>query len=476
MVLTRKTRRVVSSFAIGLVVALGAGASFGLGHFSVNVPAQPSSLELESAVLPQTGAESEREQPDADLADLRIPTCSLSDSLQDTALGNFFGVVLDPLTNEVLLNRGIDDLLAPASVQKILTAAAALITLGPDTTFTTSTWSTDDPEVVVLKAGGDLTLSATSEGSESVYVGAAKVRNLAIQTVEAWEANAPEGERVSIRKVVIDASLWNAEDNWRDSWSPSARSNGYMSRITPLQIDGDRFAPSAVMGQRSNDPMGRAASAFVSALRQAGNSSGFVSVEFAPAPVTSEKLASVSSRPVSELVHYMLKESDNTLAEMLGRHISLTLGLDGSGNSVGEALIISLASFGFNAPGVALDDASGLSGENRISPLLVASLISEISRSTTELADVLDGLPVSGLDGSLDDRFTGDNALAQGSVRAKTGSIQGVRSLAGTLTAGDGVDLVFAFFATGDVSDEARRAIETVVVEVYRCGANLADF
>jgi D-alanyl-D-alanine carboxypeptidase/D-alanyl-D-alanine-endopeptidase (penicillin-binding protein 4) len=476
LVLARKTRRVVASVALGLTLALGALASFGLGHVSANLSAQPPLPALDSTVRYEASAEGQRELPDDALAALRIPTCSLSDSLQDPALGDFSGVVLDPVTNEVLLDRDIDELLAPASVQKIVTAAAALTTLGPDTTFTTSTWSTDAPEVLVLKAGGDLTLSTTSEGSESVYVGAAKVQDLAIQTVEAWEAVAPEGERMSIRKVIIDASLWDAEDSWRESWSPTARTNGYMSKITPLQIDGDRFAPSAVMGQRSNDPMGRAASAFVSALRQAGNSSGFVSVEYASAPDTTEELASVSSPPVSDLVRYMLKESDNTLAEMLGRHISLSLGLDGSGDSVGEALLFSLAPYGIASAGVALDDASGLSRVNRVSPRFVASLIAEISRSSTELAGVMEGLPVSGVDGSLDDRFTGDNAIAQGTVRAKTGSIQGVRSLAGTLTATDGGDLVFAFFASGEVSDDARSALETAVVGVYRCGANLADF
>jgi D-alanyl-D-alanine carboxypeptidase/D-alanyl-D-alanine-endopeptidase (penicillin-binding protein 4) len=51
-----------------------------------------------------------------------------------------------------------------------------------------------------------------------------------------------------------------------------------------------------------------------------------------------------------------------------------------------------------------------------------------------------------------------------------------VRSLAGFITGADGADLVFAFFATGDVTDESRTALETLATAVYSCGSNLADF
>jgi len=179
---------------------------------------------------------------------------------------------------------------------------------------------------------------------------------------------------------------------------------------------------------------------------------------------------------VSELVTYMVKESDNTLAEMLGRHISLTQGFDGSGDSVGEGLMTSLAGLGIPDEGILIDDASGLSGANRLTPDFVAILLSEVVRSEGDIGLLAGALPIAGVDGSLDDRFTGENAVAQGRVFAKTGSIQGTRSLAGWVSAEDDSDLVFAFFATGEVGDDARAALETVVTGVFSCGANLADF
>ena len=471
-----KARSILGLVALGIVVILGAGGSFASGVATAELAstalAEPA--EQEPEILVQSTVS--RPTPEVDIAALRIPTCSISETLESEALGEFSGIVVDPLTNEVLFEREMATPIAPASVHKILTGAAALLSFGPEASFSTTTLATDDPEVLVLRAGGDLTLSATPEGSESVYVGAAKLSTLAQQTVAALEATLPEGESVSIRELIVDATLWDAEDNWRDAWASNARSNGYISRITPLQIDGDRFNPSAVMGQRSGEPMARAASAFVSALRGAGNTARFVRISYDSAPEGATSVASVSSRPVSELVKYMVKESDNTLAEMLGRQISLAQGLDASGDSIEEALLGSLASLGIPSEGLDIDDASGLSGLNRVTPDFVASVLAEVYRSDSDLALLADGLPIAGVDGSLDDRFTGDNEIARESVFAKTGSIQGTRSLAGWVQASDGTDLVFAFFASGNVSDQARGALETVVTGVYSCGANLADF
>ena len=470
---TGKARTILGFVPLGLAVVLGAGGAFGAGVASAGLPsdALADTVTVERLVAVESGPV--REVPLLEVAPLRIPTCSVSPLLESPELGEFFGVVIDPETNEVLIDRGMDTLLAPASVQKVLTGGAALMILGPDTTFQTSTLSTDDPEVLVLRAGGDLTLSATQEGSESVYAGAAKLTDLAEQTIAALETLLPEYADVTIRELVIDASLWDAEDSWRDAWAPSARTNGYISRITPLQIDGDRLNPSAKTGQRSEDPMGRAASAFVAALRQAGNSARLVTISYGETPKRAKPLASVSSRPVSELVSYMVKESDNTLAEMLGRQISLTLGNNGSGDSVDEALRVSLSRLGIPNEGIFFDDASGLSGLTKVTPVFVASLLAEVYRTEGDIGFLADALPIAGVDGSLEDRFTRENAVVRGRVFAKTGSIQGTRSLAGSVIAEDETAIVFAFFATGEVNDEARTAIEALVAGVYFCGDNL---
>jgi D-alanyl-D-alanine carboxypeptidase/D-alanyl-D-alanine-endopeptidase (penicillin-binding protein 4) len=103
-------------------------------------------------------------------------------------------------------------------------------------------------------------------------------------------------------------------------------------------------------------------------------------------------------------------------------------------------------------------------------------LLSDVARGDGPLAAIRESLPIAGVDGSLDDRFAGDNAIVHQRVLAKTGSITGVRSLAGFVTGDDEELLAFAFFAGGTVGDETRVAIETLVTAVYGCGSNLGDF
>ena len=451
------------------------------GAFSVGLWAQASEVTLLGAET--TAVEdltlqdaSVRPAPSAASAARRIPTCSINDLALDPALGSFSGIVLDPISGEVVFSRLGEVGIAPASVMKVITASAALTTLGPDATFTTSVVASPDPETVVLVGGGDSTLSARAVGAQSVYVGSPTLADLAEQTIASWSEGLEEGTKVAITELVVDASLWDPEDSWDSTWSTNAKSSGFISEVTALQVDGDRRDPAVALSPRTNDPVARAASAFVSALRAAGNTSRFVNISYASADPDARVLASVESRPVSELVTYMLKESDNTLAEMLARHVSLATGLEGTSESIGQALTGSLAPYGLDSELATIRDGSGLSPENLVTPWYVGQLLVEAYRSETELSLIPDALPLAGVDGSLDDRFTGANAIAQAQVRAKTGSITGVRSLAGFVTGEDGADLVFAFFAGGDVGDAAKMAIDSVVTGVYSCGSNLADF
>jgi D-alanyl-D-alanine carboxypeptidase/D-alanyl-D-alanine-endopeptidase (penicillin-binding protein 4) len=451
------------------------------GSFSVGLWAQASEVTLlgveTTAVEDLTLQDaSVRPAPSAALAARRIPTCSINDLALDPALGSFSGIVMDPISGEIVFSRLGEVGIAPASVMKVITASAALTTLGPDATFTTSVVASPDAETVVLVGGGDSTLTARAPGAESVYVGSPTLADLAEQTIASWSEGLEEGTKVAITELVVDASLWDPEDSWDSTWSTNAKSSGFISEVTALQVDGDRRDPAFALSPRTNDPVARAASAFVSALRAAGNTSRFVNISYGIAGPDARVLASVESRPVSELVTYMLKESDNTLAEMLARHVSLAAGFEGTSESIGQALTGSLAPYGLDSELATIRDGSGLSPENLVTPWYVGQLLVEAYRSETELLLIPDALPLAGVDGSLDDRFTGANAIAQAQVRAKTGSITGVRSLAGFVTGEDGADLVFAFFAVGDVGDAAKMAIDTVVTGVYSCGSNLADF
>jgi len=135
-----------------------------------------------------------------------------------------------------------------------------------------------------------------------------------------------------------------------------------------------------------------------------------------------------------------------------------------------------LSLYGVPPDGLVMQDGSGLSQLNRVTPSYITELLVEVHRSQGDLGGLVDALPIAGVDGSLEDRFVGANAAAQGLVFAKTGSIEGTRSLAGIVDASDGASLAFAFFASGDVGDDTRRALDALATAVVGCGSNLADF
>ena len=471
----RKNRAVrIIALVVGGAVACASLGGIGFLGFQAG-QAGGVSIEPDMPVVIESQLDEARPTPATPVAATRLPTCSLGDLTLDPRLGTLTGVVVDPWSGEVVLDQGGQELVAPASVLKLVTAAAAVTVLGPDRTFRTEVRQGSDPSQIFLVAGGDPTLSQEADSSQSVYRDGASLEALALQTMETLTA-ASEGEAPSISEVVVDTTVWDQNDSWDDSWATSARSNGYLSRVHSLQIDGDRANAAVAMSPRGNNPSLRAANAFVAELKAAGNSARQVSVSFAARDEDAEVVGSVESAPVSVWVEYLLKESDNTLAEVLARHISLELGFDGSSASINEAMALALQDYGLDSEGVTIRDGSGLSALNQVTPEYVGSLLVAIFQSQGPLGDLRPALPLAGIDGSLDDRFVGDNSVAAGQVSAKTGSISGTRSLAGFLHSEDAANLVFAFFATGNVDDAARGALESLVTGVFACGSNLADF
>ena len=110
-------------------------------------------------------------------------------------------------------------------------------------------------------------------------------------------------------------------------------------------------------------------------------------------------------------------------------------------------------------------------------PSYLTRLFVKINAREGNLGVLMDGLPVSGQRGSLsyDDRFQGDNAVADGAVSAKTGWIETGYTLSGVIRAQDGATLTFAIYALGDVSDDAKQAIDTLTTGFFLCGDTLSN-
>lgn len=453
--------------AIGVVfVLLGTGAVFA-----------GVSVGSAKAVVPTSTPTPEppRDVPEGDLAASRLRTCSIAAQAADPRLMALSAYVVKVDTGEVLFDRAGTTPARTASLLKILTAAAALGTLGPDFQITTSVYQGSQAGSIVLVGRGDATLSRLPAGQESVYKGAPKLSDLAAQVLASYNAGTP------ITNLVLDASYWSVADKWDPAWKRSEQTQGYHSEVTALQVDGDRANPSTQDSPRSTDPVGRAGQWFLEALRAAdteGELADDVTISTGAVVPNSPLLGEVRSQPIRSIIDYMLKVSDNTMAEMLARIVSRQTSLNGSAASLQQAIPSALFDkYQIPQAGLTIKDGSGLSEFNAVPPSTLTLLLKKMNDGTYPELEVLrNGLPVAGQSGTLASRFTGDNAVARGHVFAKTGWIDTSYSLAGLVQNADGTVDAFAFYAIGDgIQSSARAALDTLTTAVYNCGDNLSN-
>ena len=143
-----------------------------------------------------------------------------------------------------------------------------------------------------------------------------------------------------------------------------------------------------------------------------------------------QPLATIASRPVSELIYPLLNESQNWYAEMLLKALAKELTGTGSWDS-GTAVVgrFLTDSVGVDSTAFDLHDGSGLSRSNLISPRAVVAILRYMLHHANN-AGFLRALPRPGT-GTLNDRLL--CTAADGRLEAKTGSLREVNALAGYL-------------------------------------------
>ncbi len=409
--------------------------------------APPPGLELPAVVRPPAVAEPVDSAP-LSTADIRA---ALTPYLDDKDLGRHVVAAVAPLAAGPPTYVSGSELAIPASTTKLVTTTAALLALGADHTFETSVVA-GGAHRVVLVGGGDPFLMAEPADDETAYPERADVETLARQTAAALKE---QGRRRV--KVGYDESLFtgpSAEPTWEKDYVPQV-----VSPISALWVDEGR-SPTGF--GRVPDPAQTAATLFAAALSRAG-----IEVVGTPEPgVAAEagaRLASVQSAPLGQIVERILEVSDNEASEVLLRHIgAATVGeasFDGGERGVEQVL----GEHGVRLGRSVLHDGSGLSRANRIDPrTLIEVLRLATRRDLPDLRAVLTGLPVAGFSGSLADRFDGPWPDARGRVRAKTGTLTGVHSLAGIAIGADGAPMLFALM-TDRVRLPDNSAAETTI-------------
>lgn len=365
-------------------------------------------------------------------------------------------VVVDPGTSAVLYDKQGDRPLIPASTVKILTAAAALEALGPKTRLATTTAQAGD--VVYLIGGGDATL-ARRDKRDSQEEGPATIRRLARETATAL------GGTTAV-DLVFDDSLFTGRA-LGPGWPRSFPAAGVAAPVTALMMDQGRR--SADGRARVDDPAQRAARAFAGFLERRGVQ--VRSIERGVAPSGVRELARVESATITEIVQRMLTDSDNDVAEAIGHLIGGVVVGEASFAGGARAMTQVLSEAGIDVSGMDLADASGLSGRNQVAPATIAQVLVDVAREENWSA-ISGGLAVAGVSGTLADRFaTRATSAGRGVVRAKTGTLTGVGSLAGTVVDKSGRPLVFAIVGNRLRSQaQARDTMDRIASSLAECG------
>ncbi|MGO4491746.1 D-alanyl-D-alanine carboxypeptidase/D-alanyl-D-alanine-endopeptidase [Arthrobacter sp. 2YAF22_2] len=477
-----------------LIVALGvpAGLAVSPGFLGPARPPEPAAAgpwQQLPATLSDAGGSGSRANMKPLSADAPVPAAAavaaqLDATLKTDGAGSFTGVVQDAATGEVLFDRAGDDVRAPASNIKLLTAAAALRTLGPDRRFSTKVVAGATPGTVVLTAGGDVLLGAGDSAPDAV-LGHAGLGTLAQSTVRALQQAGVSGPI----SVLLDDSLFSGPA-LSPAWSPDDVAAGEIAPIFPLALNSARFDPGTTTGPRPQDAAMTAAEAFTARLVEAGGAAGLSVTPGVARATAAQKaskktpddgggqagqvLAAVESATVSQQVDLLMRTSDNYLTEVMGRMVAAASGKPANNEGAVAAVLQQIQELDVPSATLRAVDLAGLTLDNKVSARQLSALVRTItSGPDLRLRSALAGFPVAGLTGTLGSRYT-DTSTAGGAglVRAKTGTLNTVIALSGYVVDADGRLLVFSFIGNGLTPGAAgnRTALDRTASALAACG------
>lgn len=379
--------------------------------------------------------------------------------VESEGTGNF-SVAIAAADGTIAAERNLDTEREPASTTKTLTAFAAVHTLEMSGTLDTEVYLThaDTSPTIVLQGHGDMLLGE-GQNDPSHINGRAGLATLAQNTVQSLRQRG-----IDQVALAVDDSLFG-DDNTSTALEQNNDGNAMYTLLSSMAVDGGRMRygltadPDAFTDYPtlSRTTASDAAQTFRSLLTQQGitvtDSSDTSGTE------ASARIAKVSSAPLNEVMAFMLRHSDNTLAELFARLTALKLGLGNSMDADIQAVVQVLRANDIPTDGLHLTSCSGLAAGTRLRiPTLLA-----VQRSLVGLDDggaaEIEGLSVPGLTGTARNRAANDDI--KGLARVKTGSLGGVRALVGNVSREHGGVLLFAVIVN-DSSDElaANNAID----------------
>lgn len=419
---------------------------------------------------------------------------------------------------DTLFAREVDRLYTPGSNLKLFTATAALHTLGPDYRFRTSLLATGAIEAdtlrgdLVLVGRGDPDLLAVDLAAlaDTLIMRGARVVLGDVRADASWfdvpadwgpgwmwddgpfwfwpwiSALTVEDNVVTLtarpgpasgRPVAIGLSPATSFVDVRVSattgspdadstlevtrqWMPRAANVIEVTGVLPLGAD-------SIVEQRSvEDPPLYAATLLRELLAERGvEVRGDVRYGALAHDEVADTVAVHVSESLAVSIRNFLKASDNLTGEQLVKTIGAEV--DGAPGSYASGLAAVRAflerEVGLDSAAFVLADGSGVSRYNLVTAGQIARLLDYVYAREDLAAPFIAALPVAGVDGTLESRMRG--TPAEGRVRAKTGSLQGVSTLSGYALTGDDERFAFSLLMEFFVgSTDSRRAVQDSVV------------
>jgi D-alanyl-D-alanine carboxypeptidase len=303
----------------------------------------------------------------------------LADITKEKSLANPSMVLMDLNSGEIVYSRDANQLRKPASTLKLMSAFAALEYLPADKSFTTSIYKTDIKNTFQIVGDNDPSITPNLK--------------LATNLKFVWSDNLVNQIRKSAKSRYLKIRYFGLSDRTRTNMGNSFRRVGYHVSWESLTSENSK------------------------------------------AHATSEIYAAKSPN-LNEILHYTLLFSDNWVADYLAKSAAEAAGYGYSATGIEAVYSEVLAKYSIPNGIVKTKDGSGLSHDDRTTANTLVQVLATMYKNPKFLG-AIQGLPTSGESGTLIHRFTKTAPQAVGLVHAKTGSINGVVSLAGFVDSGE---------------------------------------
>jgi D-alanyl-D-alanine carboxypeptidase len=346
-------------------------------------------------------------------------------------------MIYNPLTQDTIFSLNHTAVMIPASNNKLFTTATALSLMGGNYPLSTKI------------------LADNKNAEDGVLQGNIYIKGYGNSTFTEGDLDSIvlELKHRGIKKItgnIIGDDTYFDNIYSRDDWIGDEISSVKLPPVSAIVVDRNVHAVYKKRGRRMRryisyiqDPPLYAAELLKEKLQNSGIEVNLNAIK-GTAPLNAYTLTE-SAITLKELIKLINKSSDNFLAECLFKTLgAISSGLQGNSFYSTQAVLNFIEENGIYADNSSVVDGSGISRFNQITVGAVTGLLEKMYFDLVNYEDFYDSFSIAGVDGTLAHRMIG--TTAENNFHGKTGTLEGIISLAGYLTTKKGDDLIISIF------------------------------